>query len=147
MFPRQCSLGAAAGYLLFVLTATLLMTSSHSEGPMAKWVADLVEVCKVLWGGRMRKANPSIPPVPFNAATYTSTKPLRIGYYVDEYAYPHPHPSVVRAVHEAVAALTAQGHTCVPFRSVTLHAGPPAWPCSRTLMAAVRRTAVSASDR
>ena len=29
---RQCSLGAAAGYLLFLPTCTLLMTSPHSEG-------------------------------------------------------------------------------------------------------------------
>ena len=30
--PHQCSLGMAACYLLFMLTAALLMTSSHSEG-------------------------------------------------------------------------------------------------------------------
>ena len=30
--PRQCSLGTAACYLLVMLTAALLMTSSHSEG-------------------------------------------------------------------------------------------------------------------
>eukprot|EP00729_Bicosta_minor_P003787 gene3787-7518_t len=95
-----------------------------SAGPMARRVSDLVEVCSVLWdqAGRLRVANPSIPPVPFNAAAYTSTTPLRIGFYVGgEYAYPNPHPSVARAVHEAVAALTAQGHTCVPFKPESEH--------------------------
>ena len=34
--PQQCSLGAAPCYLLFMLTAALLMTPSHSEGrPLA----------------------------------------------------------------------------------------------------------------
>ena len=34
--PHQCSLGAAACYLLFMLTAALLMTSLHSEGTICR---------------------------------------------------------------------------------------------------------------
>ena len=34
---QQCSLGAAACYLLLMLVAALLMTSSHSEGKCFQW--------------------------------------------------------------------------------------------------------------
>ena len=55
--PHQCPLGVAACYLLVMLTAALLMTSSHSEGLVA-CVSDsfnIFDAIKSMWGGALKE--------------------------------------------------------------------------------------------
>jgi len=90
-----------------------------SAGPMARCVEDLVEVLGALWTEALFELDTSMPPMPLNRAVLEDTRPLRIGWYVEEYTYPRPCPAAVRALEAARDALQAAGHTLVPFRAAS----------------------------
>mmetsp|Transcript_30064 Transcript_30064/g.78892 ORF Transcript_30064/g.78892 Transcript_30064/m.78892 type:complete len:636 (+) Transcript_30064:121-2028(+) len=88
-----------------------------TAGPLARCVADLTTVMRVLWkpeGNKMFAADPYCTPLPFDEVTYNDKRSLRIGYFVHD-GWMHSAPSYARAVDTAVEELTAKGHTMVPF--------------------------------
>jgi fatty acid amide hydrolase len=73
-------------------------------GPMARDVVDLALMMQVLDRGR---------PMPDVSTVDVAT--LRVGYFTDDGIFA-PSPSVLRAVHEAVAVLRGRGASCTPWQ-------------------------------
>ncbi|KAK1897259.1 Fatty-acid amide hydrolase 1 [Dissostichus eleginoides] len=88
-------------------------------GPMARDVDSLALCMQALLCDHMFSLDPTVPPVPFNAQIYQSSKPLRIGYLETD-GYTQPSPSMARSVREVKALLEAAGHTLVPYRHLNL---------------------------
>ncbi|NWV63462.1 FAAH1 hydrolase, partial [Malurus elegans] len=83
-------------------------------GPMARDVDSLALCMKALLCPEMFQLDPSVPPIPFNEEVYSSSTPLRVGYYDTDGYFPLP-PCMRRAVKETKRALQAAGHQLVPF--------------------------------
>ncbi|KAM6398321.1 uncharacterized protein J5M81_005595 [Pluvialis apricaria] len=83
-------------------------------GPMARDVDSLALCMKALLCEEMFRLDPTLPPLPFDEEVYTSSKPLRIGYYEGD-GYFQPSPSMKRAVQQTRKLLQDAGHTLVPF--------------------------------
>ncbi|XP_025909483.1 fatty-acid amide hydrolase 1-like [Nothoprocta perdicaria] len=83
-------------------------------GPMAKKVETLALAMRALLCEDMFNLDSTVPPLPFNEEVYSSTKPLRIGYYETDF-FTMPSPSMRRAVREMKQLLEDAGHTLVPF--------------------------------
>uniref|UniRef100_A0A8C3SAP5 Fatty-acid amide hydrolase 1 n=1 Tax=Chelydra serpentina TaxID=8475 RepID=A0A8C3SAP5_CHESE len=83
-------------------------------GPMARDVDSLALCMRALLCEDMFRLDPTVPPVPFNEEVYSSSAPLRIGYY-DGDGYFQPSPSMRRAVWETKKLLQEAGHTLIPF--------------------------------
>ncbi|KAF4797145.1 Vitamin D3 hydroxylase-associated protein [Turdus rufiventris] len=79
-------------------------------GPMARDVDSLALCMKALLCQEMFQLDPTVPPIPFNEQVYTSSKPLRIGYYEGD-GYFQPSPSMKRAVQLTRVLLQDAGHT------------------------------------
>lgn len=83
---------------------------------MCKDIEANVEFCRAVWGDTYESdQDPYCPPVLWDEKAYSSEKPLRIGYYIDD-GWFTPTPAVQRAVLEAKKHLEARGHTLVPFK-------------------------------
>uniref|UniRef100_A0A8D2M1I8 Amidase domain-containing protein n=1 Tax=Zonotrichia albicollis TaxID=44394 RepID=A0A8D2M1I8_ZONAL len=78
-------------------------------GPMARDVDSLALCMKALLCQEMFQLDPSVPPIPFNEEVYSSSAPLRVGYYDTDGYFPLP-PCMRRAVKETRSALQAAGH-------------------------------------
>ncbi len=114
-----------------------------TAGPLAHTASDLVAVVRAWLQPQMWRSDPTVAPVPFNEALFmgaatkvadtvtpspsagasaggsssgsgSGSKRLRVGFYVHD-GWAAPAPTAARAVAEAVAALRAAGHECVPF--------------------------------
>ncbi len=83
-------------------------------GPMARSAHDLVLAMRALDPARMTAIDPRVPPVPFADPALHAPSSLRVGVYTDDGLIPSS-ASVVRAVHEAAAALRTQGATVISF--------------------------------
>ncbi|XP_074817913.1 vitamin D3 hydroxylase-associated protein-like isoform X2 [Natator depressus] len=83
-------------------------------GPMARDVDSLALCMKALLCDDMFCLDPTVPPLPFDEEVYSSSAPLRIGYY-DRDGYFQPSPSMRRAVQETRKLLQEAGHTLIPF--------------------------------
>ncbi|NXS79934.1 FAAH1 hydrolase, partial [Erpornis zantholeuca] len=83
-------------------------------GPMARDVDSLALCMKALLCQEMFQLDPSVPSIPFNKEVYSSSTPLRVGYYDTDGYFPLP-PCMRRAVKETRGALQAAGHQLVPF--------------------------------
>ncbi|XP_061486611.1 vitamin D3 hydroxylase-associated protein-like [Rhineura floridana] len=83
-------------------------------GPMARDVDSLVLCMKALLCEDMFQLDPIVPPMFFNEKVYSSSTPLRIGYYDTDGYFLLP-PCMRRAVHETRKLLQEAGHTLVPF--------------------------------
>uniref|UniRef100_A0A8C6ZX54 Fatty-acid amide hydrolase 1 n=2 Tax=Nothoprocta perdicaria TaxID=30464 RepID=A0A8C6ZX54_NOTPE len=83
-------------------------------GPMARDVDSLALCMKALLCKEMFRLDPTVPPIPFDDEVYSSSKPLRIGYYEGD-GYFMPSPSMRRAVQQTRKLLQDAGHTLVPF--------------------------------
>ncbi|NXF99134.1 VDHAP protein, partial [Sakesphorus luctuosus] len=59
----------------FVLAVTAML------GPMARDVDSLALCMRALLCEKMFQLDPTVPPIPFDEEVYTSSKPLRTGYY------------------------------------------------------------------
>ncbi|XP_044054786.1 fatty-acid amide hydrolase 1 isoform X2 [Siniperca chuatsi] len=85
-----------------------------SAGPMARDVDSLALCMQALLCDHMFSLDPTVPPLPFNAQIYQSSKPLRIGY-LENNGYTQPSPSMARGIREVKALLEQAGHTLVPY--------------------------------
>ncbi|XP_078527808.1 vitamin D3 hydroxylase-associated protein-like [Lissotriton helveticus] len=85
-----------------------------SLGPMARDVDSLVLCMRALLCEELFRLDHNVPPVPFNAEVYSSSAPLRIGYY-DSDGYNMPVPCMRRAVQETKTLLEKAGHTLIQF--------------------------------
>ncbi|XP_038649957.1 fatty-acid amide hydrolase 1 isoform X2 [Scyliorhinus canicula] len=83
-------------------------------GPLAKDVDSLVLCMKALLCEDMFQLDSTVPPIPFNNEVFSSSRRLRIGYYVND-AFWIPNASMKRAVMETKQLLEEAGHTLVPF--------------------------------
>ncbi|NXT16309.1 FAAH1 hydrolase, partial [Prunella fulvescens] len=83
-------------------------------GPMARDVDSLALCMKALLCQEMFQLDPTVPPIPFNEEVYSSSTPLRVGYYDTDGYFPLP-PCMRRAVRETRRALQAAGHQLVLF--------------------------------
>ncbi|NWS74873.1 FAAH1 hydrolase, partial [Crotophaga sulcirostris] len=83
-------------------------------GPMAKDVESLALCMRALLSEDMFSLDSTVPPLPFNEEVYSSTQPLRIGYYETDF-FTMPSPAMRRAVRETKQLLEDAGHTLVPF--------------------------------
>uniref|UniRef100_A0A8B9F102 Fatty-acid amide hydrolase 1 n=1 Tax=Amazona collaria TaxID=241587 RepID=A0A8B9F102_9PSIT len=89
-------------------------------GPMAKDVDSLALCMKALLCEEMFQLDPTVPPIPFNEDVYSSSAPLRVGYYDTDGYFPLP-PCMRRAVQDTRRALQAAGHELVPFCPPRIH--------------------------
>uniref|UniRef100_A0A452ID34 Fatty-acid amide hydrolase 1 n=1 Tax=Gopherus agassizii TaxID=38772 RepID=A0A452ID34_9SAUR len=83
-------------------------------GPMARDVDSLALCMRALLCDDMFHLDPTVPPLPFNEEVYSSSTPLRIGYYDTDGYFLLP-PCMRRAVHETRTLLQEAGHTLIPF--------------------------------
>uniref|UniRef100_A0A8D2P2I3 Fatty-acid amide hydrolase 1 n=1 Tax=Zosterops lateralis melanops TaxID=1220523 RepID=A0A8D2P2I3_ZOSLA len=83
-------------------------------GPLAKDVESLALCLRALLSEDMFSLDSTVPPLPFNEEVYSSTKPLRIGYYETDF-FTMPSPAMRRAVRQTKELLEEAGHTLVPF--------------------------------
>ncbi|TFK01713.1 carbonic anhydrase-like [Platysternon megacephalum] len=103
-----CIPSSVMGVLAFVVAVTATV------GPMARDVDSLALCMRALLCDDMFRLDPTVPPLPFNEEVYSSSAPLRIGYY-DGDGYFQPSPSMRRAVQETKKLLQEAGHTLIPF--------------------------------
>ncbi|NWI66649.1 VDHAP protein, partial [Todus mexicanus] len=89
-------------------------------GPMARDVDSLALCMKALVCQEMFRLDPTVPPIPFDEEAYSSSAPLRVGYYDTDGYFPLP-PCMRRAVQETREALQAAGHELVPFSPPRIH--------------------------
>jgi len=81
-------------------------------GPMARSVADVKLVSKLLFGASKPETPQAYAPVPYRE--YRLVQKLKFGYYLSDYAV-KASPVCQRVVLETVAALKQQGHECIEF--------------------------------
>ncbi|NWX39609.1 FAAH1 hydrolase, partial [Steatornis caripensis] len=89
-------------------------------GPMGRDVDSLALCMKALLCQAMFQLDPTVPPIPFDEEVYSSSAPLRIGYYDTDGYFLLP-PCMRRAVQETRRALQAAGHQLVPFSPPRIH--------------------------
>uniref|UniRef100_A0A8C8RD39 Fatty-acid amide hydrolase 1 n=1 Tax=Pelusios castaneus TaxID=367368 RepID=A0A8C8RD39_9SAUR len=82
----------------------------QKSGPMARDVDSLALCMRALLCEDMFHLDPTVPPMPFNEEVFSSSQPLRIGYY-DTDNFTAPSPSMRRAVLETKQLLEKAGHT------------------------------------
>jgi len=87
-----------------------------TAGPMARSVEDLVEALAALWTEPLFQVDSRVPPMPLRREVLEDSRPLRVGWYIEEFTYPRACAAAVRAVEMTKAALEGAGHTLVPFR-------------------------------
>ncbi|XP_060481670.1 fatty-acid amide hydrolase 1 [Panthera onca] len=85
-----------------------------SVGPMARDVESLALCLRALLCEDMFRLDAAVPPLPFKEEVYTSSRPLRVGYYETD-NYTTPTPAMKRALLETKQSLEAAGHTLIPF--------------------------------
>uniref|UniRef100_A0A8D0GYJ4 Amidase domain-containing protein n=1 Tax=Sphenodon punctatus TaxID=8508 RepID=A0A8D0GYJ4_SPHPU len=85
-------------------------------GPMARDVDSLALCMQALLCEDMFRLDPTVPPMPFNDEVYSSSAPLRIGYYETDGYFLLP-PCMRRALHETRRHLQQAGHTVCMFES------------------------------
>ncbi|XP_036304350.1 vitamin D3 hydroxylase-associated protein-like isoform X2 [Pipistrellus kuhlii] len=83
-------------------------------GPMARDVDSLALCLRALLSEYMHQLDPTVPFMPFREEIYSSTRPLRIGYYESD-GYSQPSPSMARAVRLTCRLLQDAGHEVIPF--------------------------------
>ncbi|XP_050819627.1 vitamin D3 hydroxylase-associated protein-like [Gopherus flavomarginatus] len=91
-----------------------VQTVTGMVGPMARDVDSLALCMRALLCDDMFHLDPTVPPLPFNEEVYSSSTPLRIGYYDTDGYFLLP-PCMRRAVHETRTLLQEAGHTLIPF--------------------------------
>ncbi|KAK1339972.1 hypothetical protein QTO34_018536 [Cnephaeus nilssonii] len=83
-------------------------------GPMARDVDSLALCLRALLSEEMHRLDPTVPFMPFREEIYSSTRPLRIGYYESD-GFSQPSPSMARAVRLTCRLLQDAGHEVIPF--------------------------------
>ncbi|KAK0400098.1 hypothetical protein QR680_003355 [Steinernema hermaphroditum] len=86
-----------------------------SAGPMAQSIRSAAHYLKCIWSDDwISRVDPYVPPVLWKDEEYSSTRKLKIGYYIDD-GWFTPTPALQRAVLESKDILEKAGHTLVPF--------------------------------
>ncbi|KAK8851274.1 fatty-acid amide hydrolase (amidase) [Apiospora arundinis] len=87
------------------------------NGPLARTLGDLETYCRaVIDAEPWRDADPRCLPIPWQQQPSPPSRPLKIAVMWDD-GMALPTPPVTRALHQAVAALQAAGHTIVEWSS------------------------------
>uniref|UniRef100_A0A8C3I0Q8 Fatty-acid amide hydrolase 1 n=1 Tax=Chrysemys picta bellii TaxID=8478 RepID=A0A8C3I0Q8_CHRPI len=86
------------------------LSVTGAVGPMARDVDSLALCMRALLCDDMFRLDPTVPPLAFNEEVYSSSAPLRIGYYDTDGYFLLP-PCMRRAVHETKEILQKAGHT------------------------------------
>ncbi|XP_069498378.1 vitamin D3 hydroxylase-associated protein-like isoform X2 [Ambystoma mexicanum] len=94
--------------------STTQNTVKRAFGPMARDVDSLALFMRAVLCDEMFGLDPTVPPIHFNEEVYSSTRPLRVGYFETD-GYTMPSPSMRRAVLEMKQLLEKAGHTLVEF--------------------------------
>ncbi|KAJ6659480.1 hypothetical protein lerEdw1_018714 [Lerista edwardsae] len=94
-------------------------SATAGTGPMARDVDSLALCLRALLCDEMFRLDPTVPPIPFNEQVFTSSQPLRIGFYASD-TFLEPSPSMRRAVLETKQLLEKAGHTLVPFNPIRM---------------------------
>ena len=85
-------------------------------GPMSPEVSAIAECMAALTTiPTLQHHDATVAPVPWNWGEYSSTRKLKIGYYVAD-GFIAATPACARAVHEACHMLRQRGYEVVPFR-------------------------------
>ncbi|NWY42362.1 FAAH1 hydrolase, partial [Sylvia atricapilla] len=113
-FCGLCGLKPTAERLRWVLCPSNPARVPCALGPMARDVDSLALCMKALLCQEMFQLDPTVPPIPFNEQVYSSSTPLRVGYYDTDGYFPLP-PCMRRAVKDTRHALEAAGHQLVLF--------------------------------
>ncbi|NXC79858.1 FAAH1 hydrolase, partial [Cercotrichas coryphoeus] len=113
-FCGLCGLKPTASRLRWVLALPFQPALPCALGPMARDVDSLALCMKALLCQEMFQLDPTVPPIPFNEQVFSSSTPLRVGYYDTDGYFPLP-PCMRRAVKETRSALQAAGHQLVLF--------------------------------
>ncbi|XP_077189995.1 fatty-acid amide hydrolase 1-like [Paroedura picta] len=92
---------------------------SVGVGPMARDVESLVLCLRALMCDKMFQLDPTVAPLPFSEEVYSSSQPLRIGYYTTD-SFTMSSPSMKRAVLETKHLLEKAGHVLVPFKPLQM---------------------------
>nr|XP_056700762.1 fatty-acid amide hydrolase 1-like [Euleptes europaea] len=90
-------------------------SANTGVGPMARDVDGVVLCMRALLCDQMFQLDPTVVPLPFNEEVYSSSQPLRIGYYSTD-SFTMPSPSMKRAILETKHLLEKAGHMLVPFK-------------------------------
>uniref|UniRef100_A0A674J229 Fatty-acid amide hydrolase 1 n=1 Tax=Terrapene triunguis TaxID=2587831 RepID=A0A674J229_9SAUR len=112
-FCGICSLKATGGRLSkkgMVSSIPGQKSAVVGIGPMARDVDSLALCMRALLCDDMFRLDPTVLPVPFNEEVFSSSRPLRVGYY-DTDSFTMPGPSMRRAVLETKQLLENAGHT------------------------------------
>uniref|UniRef100_A0A8C8RBN1 Fatty-acid amide hydrolase 1 n=1 Tax=Pelusios castaneus TaxID=367368 RepID=A0A8C8RBN1_9SAUR len=116
-FCGLCGLKPTGYRLRYVQKPAPMLSSTlvtGMVGPMARDVDSLTLCMRALLCDDMFRLDPNVPPLPFNEEVYSSSTPLRIGYYDTDGYFLLP-PCMRRAVHETRTLLQEAGHMLVPF--------------------------------
>ena len=76
---------------------------------MTTSLATIETYMKVLIDSEPWNVDVQLAPIPWRSSMCTKTKPLRIGYFIDD-SVVKPQPPVARALREVIAALKKAGH-------------------------------------
>ncbi|NXL99419.1 FAAH1 hydrolase, partial [Tyrannus savana] len=114
-FCGICALKPTGNRLRYSMSALFWsLAVAAAVGPLAKDVESLALCMRALLCEDMFNLDSTVPPLPFNEEVYSSTQPLRIGYYETDF-FTMPSPAMRRAVRETKQLLEEAGHTLVPF--------------------------------
>ncbi|NXY35257.1 FAAH1 hydrolase, partial [Pomatorhinus ruficollis] len=114
-FCGICAIKPTGKRLRYSMNALLWsLAVAAAVGPLAKDVESLALCLRALLSEDMFSLDSTVPPLPFNEEVYSSTKPLRIGYYETDF-FTMPSPAMRRAVRQTKQLLEEAGHTLVPF--------------------------------
>lgn len=88
---------------------------------MAANIDTCIQFLKLMWTNNWIHNNADfyVPPINWDQELFSSTRPLRIGYYLDD-GWFRATPPLQRAVLEAKQRLESMGHTVVPFHPPNL---------------------------
>ncbi|NXN26575.1 FAAH1 hydrolase, partial [Nycticryphes semicollaris] len=118
--PTAERLSVCHTHLLNVHMCSHLTPVPCALGPMARDVDSLALCMKALLCQEMFQLDPTVPPIPFDEEVYSSSAPLRVGYYDTDGYFPLP-PCMQRALRETRGVLEAAGHQLVPFSPPRIH--------------------------
>ncbi|XP_008107759.2 vitamin D3 hydroxylase-associated protein [Anolis carolinensis] len=97
-----------------------ILSVMGTVGPMARNVDSLVLCMRALLCADLFQLDPTLPPMPFNEEVFSSSTPLRVGFFDTDGYFLLP-PCMRRAVHTTKKLLQEAGHTLVPFTPPSVH--------------------------
>lgn len=84
-------------------------------GPMARSLADIEFITKLIFNGKLWQSDPKVVPVPFSDNSSVKQNKLTYGLWKFD-GLVRPHPPIQRALEETASRLQAQGHEIVEIQ-------------------------------